>query len=224
MTTTINSFSKAKCIVDEYVFGFRDIFLRPISPYGFATKNKDSKYEMSRFIEFYQEGLEYIISLNKRGIEIREFYTIVLLKGLITPHKETYVDLMSPIGAGRISVVYDYDGYVYISDEARMLAQNGDFTFRLGHISEGLPKLLSSKVNKNTQEKGISTLHAACSNCVYRNACGSDPLFHHATQDDSYGNMAKSSFCNRNMDSLDYLITMSIERPNDFQILKNWLT
>ena len=225
MTTTLKSFDRAKDIIDEYLsHGFNEIFLRPISPYGFARKNKDSQYEITKFLEFYKSGLEYMLELNKKGINVKEYYTVVLLRGLLTPEKENYVDLMSPIGGGRISIVYDYDGYVYISDEARMLAQNRDFTFQLGHITEGMDVLLSSRRNKMIQSVGLNDLHLACSDCVYRNACGSDPLFHHASQHgDAYGNMAISEFCRRNMETLDYLVEMSVSRPKDFAILKAWL-
>ena len=224
MTTTLKSFERSKDIIDEYIRqGFHNIFLRPISPYGFARKNKDSKYEITKFLDFYKAGIEYMLELNKSGVLVKEYYTVVLLRGLITPEKENYVDLMSPLGAGRISVVYDYDGFVYISDEARMLAQNQDYTFRLGHISEGLATLLKSSRNKKIQSLGLNDLHVACSECVYKSACGSDPLFHHASQRDAYGNMAMSEFCRRNMDTLDYLVEMSFKRPKDFEILKSWL-
>lgn len=225
MTTTLKSFDRSADIIDEYIRnGFSEVFLRPISPYGFARKNKDSQYELAEFMKFYKSGIEYLLTLNKRGVEIKEYYTVVLLRGLLTPNKENYVDLMSPIGGGRISIVYDYDGFVYISDEARMLAQNKDFTFRLGHVSEGLDSLLQSQKNKEIQSLGLNDIHLACSDCVYRNACGSDPLFHHATQNgDAYGNMAISEFCGRNMESLDYLVQMSVQRPEDFSIIKSWL-
>lgn len=225
MTTTLKSFDRSKDIIDEYInHGFKEIFLRPISPYGFAKKNKDSQYKITKFLEFYKSGIEYMLKLNKSGVNVKEYYTVVLLRGLLTPEKENYVDLMSPIGGGRIAIVYDYDGSVYISDEARMLAQNKDFTFRLGHISAGLKSLLNSEQNRKIQSIGLNDLHLACSDCVYRNACGSDPLFHHASQNsDAYGNMATSEFCRRNMETLDYLVEISVQRPLDFEIIKSWL-
>ncbi len=41
---------------------------------------------------------------------------------------------MSPAGIGIAAVVYNYNGYVYASDESRMLAEMGDEHFRLGHV------------------------------------------------------------------------------------------
>ena len=41
MTTTKLSLGRVREIIDEYVAqGFRGIFLRPMSPYGFAVKTK----------------------------------------------------------------------------------------------------------------------------------------------------------------------------------------
>jgi hypothetical protein len=60
MTTTRLSLDHPKEIVDEYVKeGFRSIFLRPISPYGFAVKSRGKTgYEMDRFVRFYKTALE----------------------------------------------------------------------------------------------------------------------------------------------------------------------
>ena len=59
MTTTNLSLDHPVEIVEEYYQkGFRNIFLRPISPYGFALKNeRKNKYEMDRFLAFYKTAL-----------------------------------------------------------------------------------------------------------------------------------------------------------------------
>lgn len=73
MTTTQKSLSMPKEIVDEYLsLGLGGIFLRPLSPYGFAIKTKSfKKYDSSEWLKFYQEGLDYIIELNRKGIPLR---------------------------------------------------------------------------------------------------------------------------------------------------------
>ena len=99
-----------------------NIFLRPLSPYGFAIKTKSfSKYQASEWFEFYKKGLDYIIDINKKGIEIREQYASLIVRKLLSPFATKYVDLQSPAGAGISAIVYNYDGKVYASDEARML-------------------------------------------------------------------------------------------------------
>src|SRR5262249_18600683 len=138
MTTTRRSLDHPTEIIDEYLRqGFRSIFLRPISPYGFAIRTRRrTGYEMDRFVEFYKTGLAYILDLNRRGVDFQEVYAKILLTKILTPYATGYVDLQSPAGAGTSVIVYNYDGDVYASDEARMLAEMRDTTFRLGNVYE----------------------------------------------------------------------------------------
>ena len=81
MTTTKLSLGRARDIIDEYMAqGFRGIFLRPISPYGFAVKTKWFKaYDVDEWLEFYFAGLDYILSLNRSGFAFTEFYAATIL-------------------------------------------------------------------------------------------------------------------------------------------------
>ena len=134
MTTTRLSLEHPIEIIDEYVrLGFRSIFLRPISPYGFAVRTRaKTGYETERFLDFYRKGLAYILELNRQGIDLSEVWARILLTKILTPFATHYVDLQSPAGAGIGVAVYNYDGDVYASDESRMLAEMGDKRFRLG--------------------------------------------------------------------------------------------
>jgi len=136
MTTTRLSLDYPKEIIDEYVrLGFHSIFLRPMSPYGFAARaHAKTGYEGERFLDFYRTGLAYIIQLNRQGVDLSEAYAKILLTKILTPFPTRLVDLQSPAGAGISVVVYNYDGDVYASDEARMLAEMGDKRFRIGNI------------------------------------------------------------------------------------------
>ena len=136
MTTTSLSLDFPVEIVDEYYNrGFRSIFLRPISPYGFALKNeRRNKYDIQKFIDFYKTALHRIIDYNRRGDFFKEEYATIILKKMLTPFPVGYVDLNSPAGAITNVVLFNYDGAVYATDESRMLAESNDFTFRLGHL------------------------------------------------------------------------------------------
>src|SRR5205807_8216849 len=69
MTTTQLSLQHPNEIIDEYVRqSFHTIFLRPISPFGFAVKSKHKTgYEMDAFLEFYRTGLAHILEINRKG-------------------------------------------------------------------------------------------------------------------------------------------------------------
>ncbi|MGC1630754.1 MAG: radical SAM protein, partial [Gelidibacter sp.] len=58
MTTTALSLDYPVEIIDNYIEnGFSNIFLRPISPYGFALKNvKKNHYHTQKYLDFYKKG------------------------------------------------------------------------------------------------------------------------------------------------------------------------
>jgi His-Xaa-Ser system radical SAM maturase HxsB len=209
MTTTQASLSEVKEIIDEYLAQeFHEIFLRSISPYGFAMKTKSfAAYDATRWLDFYKEGLEYIIDLNRRGVPFKEHYTALILKKMFTADDPGYVDLMNPAGIGIGAVVYNYDGAVYASDESRMLAEMGDQSFRIGDVNKNTYEeiFLSEKLLAPLNES--FTLSAPmCSECAFEPYCGADPVYHHARHGDYLGHKAESEFCNKNMSIFKYLI------------------
>ena len=82
MTTTEASLDRVEDIVDEYLrLDLEGIFLRPLSPYGFAIKTKQfDKYGGQDWLEFYERGLRYILEVNKGGRHFPEFYATLLLQ------------------------------------------------------------------------------------------------------------------------------------------------
>jgi His-Xaa-Ser system radical SAM maturase HxsB len=228
MTTTQLSLQHPDEIIDEYVRqSFHTIFLRPISPYGFAIKSSHrTGYQMDAFLEFYRTGLRHILDLNKKGYNLVEIYTKILLQKILTPEGTGYVDLQSPSGAGLNVLVYNYDGDVYATDESRMLAEMGDYTFRLGNV------LKHSRDQILTGPAFVSLLQAACnqslpgcSDCAFQPFCGADPVYHHATERDMFGHRATSGFCKRNMRVIEHLMSLLHDGGRDVQdILWAWVT
>jgi len=224
MTTSRLSLKHPKEIIDEYIrLGFRSIFLRPISPYGFALRLESINYGSEDFFEFYQIGLEYILEKCKHGFDLREQYACIVLKKILTPFQDNYVDLMSPSGSMTRVVVYDYDGNIYASDEGRMLAQNRDFTFQIGNINQSWKEIYQNNSSRNILSHSFTELHAACSNCALEPYCGSDPIHHHATQFDIYGNMNDSTFCKRSKFIIEYLISLIEKGDENSEILRSWI-
>ncbi len=138
MTMTQHSLARVRDIIDEYVrLGFGGVFLRQLSPYGFAIKTKSYRaYGIEEWLAFYKEGLRYIIELNRNHVRFQEYYATTILTKMLTSAEPGFVDLMNPSGIGIAGIVYNYDGAVYASDESRMLAEMGDNTFRLGNALE----------------------------------------------------------------------------------------
>lgn len=226
MTTTVLSLDYPKEIIDTYLqYGFSNIFLRPISPYGFALKNlKKNEYNSERFFEFYKTGLEYILDLNKRGIFFTEDFTVILLQKIFTVFPVGYVDLQSPAGLISSVVVYNYDGFVYASDEARMLAENRDYTFRLGHVSDDYKSIFYGDKAKEIASHSICESLAGCSDCAFQTYCGADPVYHHAIFGEMEGIRPLSEFCGRNMAIFKYLFNLLDTRYDEvFPIFSSWI-
>lgn len=211
MTTTDKSLADVKAIIDEYLrLGFDGIFLRSLSPYGFAIKTKKfQRYDTERWLEFYKEGLQYILELNKSGVKFVEHYSATVLKKMLTCEDPGYVDLMNPAGAGIAAIVFNYDGAVYASDESRMLAEMGDETFKLGNVlTNTYEEVMLSDQLLDALEGSFTLSAPMCSECAYESFCGADPVFHHAMSKDVLGRKSESAFCKRNMSIFKHLINL----------------
>lgn len=225
MTTTEGSLDRVEEIVDEYVaLGLDGIFLRPLSPYGFAIKTKQvQKYDAGRWLDFYKRGLRYVLDLNRAKRNFFEFYTLLLLRRMLTDQPIGYVDLRSPAGIGLGALVYNYDGKVFASDEGRMLAEMGDNTFELGHVREAdYRSLVLSEKLVELVGSSLSQCAPECLNCVYESHCGADPTYHHATQNDPLGIKPLSGFCSRQKGVMGHLLDLLDNSPNDAAILRRW--
>jgi His-Xaa-Ser system radical SAM maturase HxsB len=214
-------------VIDEYVrLGFRSIFLRPLSPYGFAIKSEHKiGYEIGDFLKFYDRALSYILDLNKRGIVLEEAYTAILLTHILTPFPTGYVDLRSPTGSGCGVLVYNYDGTVYASDESRMLAEMGHKPFLLGTVQQSYSELMKSEAMELLLASGVAEALPGCSDCAFLPYCGSDPVYHFARQGDPVGHRATSDFCKKHT----HLFTTIFEYlyrndPEVMRIFLAWVT
>lgn len=226
MTTTNLSLDYPIEIVEEYYAqGFRNIFLRPISPYGFALRNeRKNKYDTDRFLHFYKTALARIIDFNLDGEYFREDYATIILRKILTPFPVGYVDLNSPTGCITNVIAFNYDGAVYASDESRMLAEMKDETFRLGHLdTHSYEEVFDGEKARAIVSAGINESLPGCSDCAYQAYCGADPVHHHATQGDMYGYRPTSTFCQKNMEIIRYLIELMDKNKQVARIFETWV-
>ena len=225
MTTTRSSLGRVKEIIDCYVEqGLTTMFLRPLSPYGFAIKTKSfAAYDVDRWLPFYEEGLDYIIELNAQGVPMVEQYAAIILKKMFTNDDPGYVDLTSPSGIGIGAIVYNYDGDVYASDEGRMLAEMGDTTFRLGNLHEdSYEEIMLSEALLGPLDESFTASAPMCSDCAFEPYCGADPVYHHATTGDYLGRKPTSGFCQRNMSIFKLLLDRYEGDPSTRALFQTW--
>jgi uncharacterized protein len=224
MTTTEASLDRVEEIVDEYVnLNLDGIFLRPLSPYGFAVKTKAiRKYNSQDWLDFYARGLKYILAINRRGKHFPEFFAALLLRRMLSDRPQGYVDLRSPAGIGLGALVYNYDGKVFASDEGRMLAEMGDRTFELGDVTDDYCSLICSEKLIDLVGSTLTQCAPECLNCAYEPHCGADPVYHHATQADAVGIKPISEFCARQKGVINLLLETLEGSPQDAEILRRW--
>lgn len=225
MTTSELALDYPKEIVDEYVKdGFKGIFLRALNPYGLAAQNDDWKKYNQRFVDFYKKALDYIIELNMQGLFFREEYASIILRKMLTPYTTGFVDLQSPAGTINSVIVYNYDGYVYASDESRMLAEVRDFSFRLGKVTNRYEDVFCGSVAKKMGKVWANEVLAGCSSCPIKTYCGADPVRHHSTQGDMYGFRPTSMVCEKNKAIIEHLLFLIVERGKEvLPIFRRWV-
>jgi His-Xaa-Ser system radical SAM maturase HxsB len=206
MTTTRDSLDRPTDVVDEYVrLGLRDLFVRPLSAYGFAKRNQlHLAYPLARFKLFYERALDRILDWNRRGTELREVYASIILNKILSPFDAGYVDLQSPTGSGTSVLVYNYDGFVYPSDEARMLAETGDISLRLGRIGEPLNALRDSTVQRDLVAASTAEHSEDCRSCAYNQFCSPNPVDAQAQHGDMITPALRTEHCQRHLWLFDH--------------------
>lgn len=227
MTATTASLGRFPEIIDEYLtHGFKRIFFRSINPYGMAVKHRNLvNYDIEDFVESYKEGLEYIIKLNLEGTYFVEEYARLLLKRIHTPFTTGFVDLQSPTGAVLGGAIYDYDGKVYVADEGRMLARNGDAKFMMGTVEDEYQAVFGGQVSRETVGASFVECLPECCDCAFNQWCGADPVRNYATQNDLVGYRPDNEFCLKNKGIINYLVDRyEHSTDNEKNVFWSWIT
>lgn len=228
MTTTVDNIDHIESVIDEYVrLGFSGIFIRPLNPYGLAVKNEAILgYTTEHFVSKYDSALDYIIQLNLQGKRFIEFFTNLLLTRILTPFSTGFVDLQSPSGAGISGAIYDHNGNVFPSDEARMLDRMGDNRFYLGNVAQdSYESIFGGKTLREITSKSCVEVMPYCSSCVYRTYCGADPVRNYCETGDLMGRRPDNSFCKKNKQVFE-LLMRRIKRndPDEMNVFWSWIS
>ncbi|MDD5065295.1 MAG: His-Xaa-Ser system radical SAM maturase HxsB [Phycisphaerae bacterium] len=225
MTTTKMSLKYPTEIVDEYIRqGLSSIFLRVINPYGFASsEDNDFSYDITEWIQFYKSVLAYILELNYSGINFREDFSSLILRKMLTPFPTGFVDLQSPAGIGISGIVFNYDGRVFPSDEARMLSAMGDDFFCIGNLLQhSFKEIMLSDFLLDTINTTMTEGMPECYECGFQPYCGSDPVRHYRMQGDIIGYKPTSDFCRKNYEVIRHLILLLEDNKKAAKVLRYW--
>ncbi len=225
LTTTRKSLDKYVEIIDEYIrLDLNKIFIRPLTPLGNCVDNWALiGYSPEEFIEFYINCIEYIIAKNNEGVVVSEFHMEILLKKILTNNPINYMELRSPCGGAIGQLAYNYDGSIYTCDEARMIAERGDFSFKIGHVDLSIfNDLIDNEISKSVCLSSCLELLPGCSECVFSPYCGACPVYNYIEQNSIFAKMPESYKCKIYKGMLEYIFK-KISNPKDFNIIKKWI-
>jgi len=224
-TVTRESFDDPVALVESYFrLDLESIFIRPLSPFGFAAPfNQKLSYSAETYMNFYRACLEQIIELNTDRMFVEET-ACVHMNRMFRPGYTSYVDLQSPAGYVLGALVFNYDGNVFGSDEARMLWESTKAPeLILGNINEMPGSVFGNENAARLLSDTFLCTTPGCYECAYQPYCGADPLHHLATQGDHIGDKSISFFCKLQRLMFDHIMELLHSSPQAEKVLMSWL-
>jgi len=226
-TITRPSLTRWKDVVDQFVeAGCRAVFLRKLDPFGFAAKSaKTLGYSMDEFLEFYANAVDYIIELNRQGIQVMERHAAIMLNKILADEEPNFLDLRIPGGACIGQLGYAPDGSIYSSDEGRMVAAMGDDMFKIGTVDDSYRQLMTNAATRALVMAGLNDGQPDCVSCVYKPWCGQQVEYNYKTQGSLHGHMRDSVWCRKHKSIFDYLMhKLESADDRDMQMFQLWTT
>ena len=210
-------------LLDAYdAFAIRSIYLRAIVHHGFARKRATQPQARASWIGFYERCVEAMIARNAAGDEpaFEESYLTLALKRLLRAGEDGHTDLRSPQWLGYDHIVVDYDGALYPTDEARMLARTRTCDLSIGHVATGIDE----EKRRALQGRAINALDPWCSLCPYQAACGADPIDDIARHSRADAPRPSTGFCQRHTHLFDFAVRLlADERACVQHSIRAWL-
>lgn len=154
-------------------FGFTSLYLRPVNYQGFARKSHPKARASAAWNDYYRDFIKALIARNARtGRVMEEFYLAHCLRRILASGMDSHTDLRNPNVPTGANAVIDFDGQIYPSDEARMLARVRQVDLSIGNVSDGLDQEKLALLAPGH----INNFDPDCIHCPYQPFCGTDPI------------------------------------------------
>lgn len=226
-TTTRQSLNYSKEMIDTFVsLGADSIFIRPLTPLGYATRNWEAiGYSAEEFLDFYRTCLEYIIKLNLSEKRFYEGHALIFLKKILCGEDPNYMELRSPCGGVIGQLAYFFNGDIYTCDEGRMMGEMGDDSFRLGNVADSTyDQVVCSGQCKALMSSSFLESLPECCDCAYQPYCGTCPVVNLALKGDIFPVEANDYKCKIYRGMLDALFGyLKDDSSEEARILKSWV-
>jgi len=225
MTTTRLSLRHPLEIIETYrALGLGGIFLRPLSPIGFARDVwGEIGYRPREYVAFYRRALKHIIGLNRRGERFVERNAAIIAAKALKKEDPNYLDLRSPCGAAIGQLAYRWDGGVYTCDEGRMAGSGRDDFFRLGSVHKNsYREIIGAPAAAVCAMASCLENQSACQRCAWKPFCGVCPVHNYETQGTPWGDMAAGGWCEIQK-GVFAAVFEALSKPADRAVIEGWL-
>jgi len=213
------SFDYGKEIVDEYVrHDLESLRFKYMAPVGHAQLWDRIGYSHEEYIGLWKDVLDYILHLNKRGIDFVEGMTTLLMKKIINPVDPNYVDLNMPCGAVIGQTVYDNKGDIYTCDEGRAFN-----IFRLGNVKKDKYKKIINSLTTRCMSDLSSGYSFLCDNCTWKPYCGTCIVCTYSVQGSMINKLPLDFRCQTHKRMLEHVFRKLIFSKKDSEILMKWV-
>lgn len=211
-------------IIDAHLeLDLHDMFVRPVSSYGFAIKNDIKSLNIKDYLAYYEMLIRKVIEKNINGTYLVEHMLRIHYLKVINHFQDSYVDLASPAGYIMGAMIVDYTGNVFGSDEARMLYRKHKIKdVVLGNILKKPLSNVNLKFSQKILQDSFIFDKPGCESCAYQHSCGADPIYHLQTQGESVGNKLHSRFCDLHKGIFD-LVFQLIQETDSKRVLDSWV-
>lgn len=222
VTTVTKELTKEPAsIVDAHLsLGLIDMFIRPVSPYGFAQKQSFT-FSMPEYFEFYKKLMQEVLLQNQKGIPVVEHSASIHLKRIFNPGFSGYADLKSPSGVVLNCILFNYDGKIYGSDESRMLQKvNPEANFSAGEFAS--LSFSSNEYYRSALSSSFNFAMPVCDTCAYQPFCGADPCQNISVHGEPVGDKSRSTFCQYHKGMFRFLLNEISQDGPMAEMLKRW--
>lgn len=206
----------AKAFIDEYLnLGENTVFFKPFRPSGRALSSfQELEMTPDEFYNFWREGIEYCLYLNKQGIAMKELTTQFLITNILSPYRRSMCH-RRPCGAGISILSYNCDGTINGCD-----ADRGAGFLDLGHVDKDDYSTIRAKALPLVAL--YPDLIPICSSCPFVAYCGLCLTEAIGRENDIYPKIPRSFSCQWQKKVLAYLFKKFLDNKEDAQILRRW--
>ena len=205
-----------KAIIDEYLkFGQEVVFFKPFRASGSALSAfNEIVLDPKDFYNFWQDGIEYCLSLQKKGIKIKELNAQYLISNMLSPQRRSMCHRY-PCGAGLSILSYNCDGTINGCDATR-----GQGFLDFGHVDTDDYQSIRAKALPLLAL--TADLTPICSSCPFMSYCGLCLSDNFGRENDLYPKIPRSFGCQWQKPAFAYLFNKLAEDKEDAQILRSW--